>query len=271
MTATPWQEASDLLTLLAAKPRFGFVSDLDGTLAPIAPTPDAAHISARARQLLAALRAELPLVALVSGRRAESLAAKVDLPGIVYVGNHGLERWADGKTTVLPQALPYLPHLQAVRAELRALEEDGVFVEDKEATLSFHYRQAANPEAFAERKRAHIANLVKAHGLVLFEGKRVFEVRPPIEMDKGIAFQQLVAEHRLEAALFVGDDISDLNALAMARRLREESVCDAWGVGVQSPDAPPGLAGTADFLAAGVPDVEELLSRLLSARKASST
>ena len=78
-------------------------------------------------------------------------------------------------------------------------------------------------------------------------------------------------ERRLQAALFLGDDISDLNALRTARRLRVEKVCDARGVGVQSEDAPADLAATADFLADGVADVEELLAWLLAARKASST
>ncbi|MEX1247260.1 MAG: trehalose-phosphatase [Anaerolineales bacterium] len=271
MTAIHWREASDLITELAAKPRFGLFSDLDGTLAPIARSPEAAHISARARQLLAALRDEIPLLALISGRRAESLAAKVGLPGIVYIGNHGLEQWTDGKIKVLPEAAPYLPSLQTVKKELQALEQDGVFVEDKEATLSLHYRQAKDPEQFAGLFAAQIAKIVEENGLALFTGKRVFEVRPPIEMDKGIAFRQLAKDHHLESALFLGDDISDLNALAMARRLRAENMYEAWGVGVQSADAPEGLADTADFLATGVGDVEELLSLLLTARKASST
>ena len=266
-----WKQATDILAKLVRSARFGLFSDLDGTLAPIAPTPDAAHISPRARELLAQLGAELPLLAFISGRRAASLAGKVGLPGLVYIGNHGLERWEQGKTSILPDVEPYLQKLQAVKKELQTLEQDGAFVEDKQVTLSFHYRQAARPEEFASRHRAQIEELVARHGLVLFMGKMVFEVRPPIEMDKGIAFRRLVQEHALQAALFLGDDISDLNALRMARQLRSDQVCDAWGVGVQSLDAPEDLATAADFLAEGVADVEELLAWLLAARKASST
>lgn len=266
-----WKQVTDTLGKLIRSARFGLFSDLDGTLAPIAPTPDAAHISPRGRQLLAELGAELPMLALISGRRAASLAGKVGLPGLVYIGNHGLERWEQGKTQILPDVEPHLQKLQAVKKELQALEQDGAFVEDKQVTLSFHYRQAPQPEEFARRHRAQIEELVARHGLVLFMGKMVFEVRPPIEMDKGIAFRRIVEEQRLEAALFLGDDISDLNALRMARQLREEKICESWGVGVQSDDAPEGLAATADFLADGVADVEELLAWLLAARKASST
>jgi trehalose 6-phosphate phosphatase len=107
--------------------------------------------------------------------------------------------------------------------------------------------------------------------LELFTGKMVFEVRPPIGVDKGYAFRKLVKEHNIAAALFLGDDVSDLGALEMARQMREADECDAWGVGVQSEEAPEALAATADFLADGVPDVEALLDWLLMARKASST
>lgn len=271
MTAVHWRQGIEALTKTVKTPRFGLFSDLDGTLAPIAPTPDEAHISLRARQLLAELCDELPVVGLISGRRAASLQSKVDLPGLVYVGNHGLERWVDEATIVMPEATPYLDVLQNAKQRLETLQQYGVYVEDKGATLSFHYRQAPDPAAFAAAAGEQIAVIVAELGLVLFTGKMVFEVRPPIEMDKGVAFSQLVREHKLDAALFLGDDMSDLHALTMAHDLRTTGVCEAWGVGVQSADAPRGLADAADFLAEGVPDVEELLSWLLMARKASST
>lgn len=266
-----WKQATDTLAQLVRTERLGLFSDLDGTLAPIATTPKAAQLSPQARQLLEDLHSELPFVALISGRRAASLAAKVGLPSLTYVGNHGLERWENGQTVVLPEAQAYLPQIQAAKKELQSLEQDGAFVEDKQVTLSVHYRQTPQPEDFARQHKVRIAELVAEHGLVLFMGKMVFEVRPPIEMDKGVAFRNLVEQQHLQAALFLGDDISDLNALRMARRLREENICAAWGVGVQSLDAPEDLAATADFLAAGVADVEELLAWLLAARKASST
>ncbi|MEX2143521.1 MAG: trehalose-phosphatase [Anaerolineales bacterium] len=268
---THWKQATGTLAMLAGASRFGLFSDLDGTLAPISPTPKEAQLSPRGRHLLSALRDELPLLALISGRRAASLAKKAAVPGLIYIGNHGLEQWENEQTAVLPEALPYLPNLQAAKAELQALERDGAFVEDKHATLSFHYRQVPQPEEFAARSEAQIAEVVAKHGLILFTGKRVFEVRPPIDMDKGIAFRNLVETHRLETALFIGDDVSDLNALHMARQMRKDQVCDAWGIGVQSEDAPDTLADVADFLADGVADVEALLAWLLTARKASST
>lgn len=271
MTAVHWKLGLDVLSRLVAQPRFGLFSDLDGTLAPIAPSPDAANISSRARQLLADLRDALPLVALISGRRADSLRTKVGVSDLVYVGNHGLEEWVDGKTSVLSEVQPYLSAMREAKAELASIEEKGAYVEDKEATLSFHFRQAEDPRQFADANAKYVEETAKRLGLSFFMGKMVFEIRPPILMDKGMSLKTMAADHHLSAALFLGDDVTDLTGLAMVRSLRAENACDAWGIGVQSSDAPAALAYTADFLADDVADVEELLAWLLNARKASST
>ena len=277
MSAYKWQDANELLGTLVAEPRFGLFSDLDGTLSSIAPTPEAAQITQRNRELLAELQKLLPLVAIISGRRADNVHQLVGLSGIVYVGNHGLERWVEGSVQVIPEALPYLRGIQAARKDLEKISEPGVYIEDKGPTLSFHYRQTAKPIAFARNHAASLAQIAGENKLELFTGKMVFEFRPPVAMHKGIAFRRLVEEKRIDAALFLGDDVSDLNAFRAARQMRADKFCDAWGVGVQSgwetpaEEALDALLDTADFLANGVEDVEDLLSWLLKARRASST
>ncbi|QYK50908.1 MAG: trehalose-phosphatase [Anaerolineales bacterium] len=270
MTAIHWSKAKEQIRQLVAQTRFGLFSDLDGTLAPIAPTPEAAAITPGNRQHLQDLAAELPLVALISGRRAASLQAKVGLPGLVYVGNHGLEQWLDGKVVGLPQAAAHRPALEQAHAAIQAILPSGAVAEDKGLTLSIHYRQTKDPREFMLTRAVEIHNIARQHGLVLFTGKMVLEVRPPVEVDKGTAFSELALENKLTAALFLGDDVSDLSALETAARLRTQGVA-AYGVGVQSEEAPPEILQQADYVADGVADVEELLGFVLMARKASST
>jgi trehalose 6-phosphate phosphatase len=271
LTVSNWKSAKEFLAGLAGKPRFGLFSDLDGTLSPISATPEAAQITPRNRELLAELRDEIALVAIISGRRADNLQESVGLPGVVYVGNHGLERWEDGGIKIATEAKPYLSAIQAAEKELKTIDGAGIRVEEKGPTLSFHYRQVENRNAFARNIAPRLAEIAEKHKLELFTGKMVFEFRPPVDIDKGIAFEQLVSEYKLVAALFLGDDVSDLSAIRMARKLREQQNCDAWGIGVQSREEPEVLADTADFLADGVADLEGLLSWLLKASKASST
>lgn len=267
-----WTEAQDTLQQLIAQPRFGLFSDFDGTLAPLAPTADQAQPSDRVLGLLRDLRDQLPLVALISGRRVMALYDKVQVPGLVYVGNHGLETLGpDGQVQASPAAQAYQPALQAALDALQALQAEGVHIEDKALTLTVHYRLAADPDAFALRHEATVRHIAAQQGLEFFTGKRVFELRPPVQMHKGVALRQLAQRYAISAALFLGDDVTDIDALRTVREMRAAGECAAWGVAVQTPDAPGELGAAADWRASGVEDVEDLLAWLLAARRASST
>ena len=91
----------------------------------------------------------------------------------------------------------------------------------------------------------------------------IFELRPPVKADKGIAFEKLVQEFMLDSVIYIGDDTTDIAALTMARQLREQKACFAVGVGVMSNDNPDELPIEADLLVSGVPDVENLFAWIL--------
>jgi trehalose 6-phosphate phosphatase len=266
-----WIEKQDLLERLAAIERFGLICDLDGTLAPITERPEDAAITPRNRELLAQLAGQLPLVALVSGRGAEDVAGRVGLESLIYVGNHGLERWKEGQVILMPEAAGYRPALEQAMTAIQPLLEEGNELEDKGATLSLHYRRHPQQDVYAARIRAQLMQIVEAQGLALSSGRMVYEVKPPIEADKGTALRDLVGDYQLAAALFIGDDITDLAAIKMAQALRRSGDCDSWGAAVQSEEAPEEVAATADFSASSVADVEALLAWLSKARSASST
>lgn len=267
-----WQiAADDAIRTLVRKPRLGLVTDVDGTISPIVDEPDAAQVTPRARELLAALRPHLALVAAVSGRAADDVRERVGVPGLVIVGNHGLETWADGAVQLAPEAAGYRPALEAARDALSAALLPGMQVEDKGATLSVHYRQADDPDA-AETAYDPIAQTVAdRHGLRLFRGRMVFELRPPLEIDKGTAFRRLVQDYALSGAVYLGDDTTDADALRAARELRASGACYALALGVESGDTPESVREASDFLLPGVAGVEDFLGSLFNAVSASST
>ncbi|HQE17905.1 MAG TPA: trehalose-phosphatase, partial [Aggregatilineales bacterium] len=84
-----WQDATDILRSLVQTPQFGLITDVDGTISPIVPDPDEARVTAQNRRLLEELGKLLPLVAVISGRAAADVQARVGLPHVLYVGNHG--------------------------------------------------------------------------------------------------------------------------------------------------------------------------------------
>src|ERR687889_542526 len=125
------------------------LTDIDGTLAPIVPTPDMSEVSRELKDLLRRLSEQYLLVAGISGRKSEEALDLIGLEGVVYFGNHGFEILRDGEVEVIPEALPYLEKVQELENLAREeLVPRGAFVEEKGVTASIHYRNAppAPPE-----------------------------------------------------------------------------------------------------------------------------
>jgi trehalose 6-phosphate phosphatase len=189
----------------------------------------------------------------------------------VYIGNHGMEEWAGGAVRIMPSVSAHRGALAAAIREVQGVMVAGMQLEDKGATLSLHYRRTSNPEEVAREYRRVFQAIAEGHGLRLTQGRRVFEFRPPVEINKGTAFEGLVQAHHLEAAFYLGDDTTDVAVFQAAARIRRSGRCLAYGLGVRSPGTPAVVLSEADFLVDGVAGVESFLAWLLKARMASST
>ena len=93
-------EQLELIEALLRKPPFGLISDVDGTISQTAPTPQQAKVSPMCRHYLSILCRHLALVAAISGRPAAEARNMVGIDGMVYIGNHGLERWSEGHSEI---------------------------------------------------------------------------------------------------------------------------------------------------------------------------
>jgi trehalose 6-phosphate phosphatase len=252
---------------LAARPR-GLFCDIDGTLSAIAPTPEAATLLPGMAELLEQLHAHFDVVALVSGRAAEDARRMVGLPGVLYIGNHGLERIeADAATVqVLPEAEPYVEAVNTTLDDLDATlaaRFPGVRIERKGVTGSIHVRNAPDPDAAEESIARSLTTIAVPRGLLVTRGRRIVEVRPPVAVDKGVAVADVIREHGLRGALYLGDDRTDLDAFRALRQLNDEGVCQTVAVAVLSPEAPPELAAAADITLPDISFVPGLLRWLL--------
>jgi len=220
--------------------------DYDGTLSPIVEDPEAATLPARTRRALERLaRRPDTRVAVLSGRALADVQARVGLPRVICAGNHGLEiGWPEG-TWHHPDAEAARPALAACAAALRDALRDGpgIHVEDKTLSLAVHYRRAPDPDA----ARAHILQAARtcttgSPALRLTGGKRVINVLPPVEWDKGRALQTILTRLRLPPGapiLYIGDDETDETAFrALAGR----------GDGIIVADAPPPTTAARAYL-----------------------
>lgn len=271
-------DAREKIRAALAARRRGLFSDLDGTLSAIASSPEAAIVLPEVRDLLGEARGVFDLVAVVSGRPALEAARLAQVPGVVYSGNHGLERMQLAENSRGPRAsAPREVHPDAARYA-RAIDEtlvniktalgrrfSGIWIEPKGVTGSIHLRAVAEPEAAEEAVYALAQQLAAPHGLRVTRGRRVVELRPPVEADKGTAVASLIRERDLGGAIYIGDDQTDLDAFRALRALeRPEGGVSDVTVAVLSPEAPVELAESADVRLAGEGQVPAFLSWLLA-------
>jgi trehalose 6-phosphate phosphatase len=251
--------ATALRALLAKLPR-GLVTDVDGTISPIARSPESATLSANVRRNLRSLVRKFHLVAVISGRSVEDVRRLVGVSGIVYIGNHGLERWTSQGVLHPPKAEQYLPVFQAVKTKLSDCLGDGIIVEDKRLSISIHYRQRQQPENARAEILCAIRRLTAANQLRLTEGRCVVELRPPIATDKGTALGSLIREYALRSVLYLGDDLTDVDAFLALRQMREQ--CECLSIAVNGPETALEVAQYADFTLPDVKATEQLLTWL---------
>ncbi len=256
------------LEQLAKVAALGVFCDIDGTLSPIAPTPAAARIDPACQAVLADLQPLVPLLAAVSGCAPADAQRLVGLEALIYVGNHGLERWVAGTVTPVPEVLPFVPAVAAVLAELEQHPlPDGVLIENKGVTASVHYRLAADPAAVAAQLQGWLEPLCAAQGLRLLPGRMIIEIRPPLDLHKGTAIRSLIEERALEAAIFLGDDVTDVDGFRMLHTLRAGGLT-SLAVGVLSAETPAAVRAHSDVTVAGVEGVADFLRQLVALRKA---
>jgi trehalose 6-phosphate phosphatase len=250
--------------LLSAQP-LALATDFDGTVSEIAPTPEEAVISSRCRNLLSKLAERLPLVAVLSGRSAAEAQRLVGLPRIVYLGNHGLERWQNGKTLVDPSVSRNFGAIASVLLAARAqLNLPGLRFEEKGSGASIHYRLARDPAAAKDRIVSVLQELTKGTELKVVEGRRVVELRPSVRVDKGTALFDLLTESPAGGAIYAGDDWTDLDAFAGLRRWQHRAGGQTLAVAVASSEMPRGLENAADLVVDGVEGWADLMDALLT-------
>lgn len=194
--------------------------DYDGTLSEIVSEPDAATLVDGAAEALAHLSTQCP-VAILSGRDLTDIRDRVGVPGIWYAGSHGFELIApDGTHHQHEAAAAAVDVLASAAKDLRheLAQIPGVSVEHKRFGVAVHYRNVA---------REHVAQVIatthryrREYGLRVTSGRKVVELRPDIDWDKGAALawiRSLIFEDSRVLPMYVGDDLTDEDAFDALR------------------------------------------------------
>jgi trehalose 6-phosphate phosphatase len=212
-------EGSHALQAIIASPSETLSAmDFDGTLAPIVDDPERAYADPDALAALGRLGELVGAVAVITGRPARTvvrLGRFREAPGLssmIVLGQYGMERWnaADDQFLIPPDP----PQIGSVEMELPGLLSSfglaDARIEDKGRAVAVH-------------TRSPLGELAARHGLVVEQGRNVWEIRAP-GIDKGTALRSIVDETGARLAVFAGDDLGDLPAFQAVRDLASAGV-----------------------------------------------
>ncbi len=238
------------------------MTDIDGTISAVVDDPNDAVVTEGIKTSLKALTERLALVAILTGRPAKEGKRMVGIRDALYFGNHGMERLYRGRVVteaggkrVASIIARLIPNLQP------KLEPSGVRIEDKGVGISMHYRTAQDPRA----AHAVILAVLKQVGipteLEMAGGKMVVELRPRGGSNKGFIVKRLAREYRLDGIVYLGDDLTDVEAFDSVEKLGGSRPTASIAVLTDETPEPvrragyyvEGVEGTAKLLAALVP------------------
>lgn len=228
------QERVDTSGLPSAIDRIGEISercrgkriavflDYDGTLTPIVERPEDALLSEEMRNTVAEL-ARRHTVAIISGRDLEDVRSLVKLDGIYYAGSHGFDiSGPDGRRVEVDRAAGSLSELDRAESRLHELLDgyEGVQIERKRYSIAVHYRRARQADV---ESVSRAVDRVKedSQGLRRSNGKKVYELQPDVQWNKGEALLFLLEELGLGGRdvlpFYLGDDTTDEDAFSVLR------------------------------------------------------
>ncbi|AQT82656.1 trehalose-phosphatase [Mycolicibacterium litorale] len=232
--------------------------DFDGTLSDIVDDPAAATLVPGADKALQSLAALYP-VAVLSGRDLADIWTRIGIPGLWYAGSHGFEMVGpDGshqENQVAAAAVPLLAQA-ADELGLELASVAGVVVEHKRFAVAVHYRNAV-PEA-AATVTAAVHRAGARLGLKVTAGRKVAELRPNLDWDKGKTLEWIadrIAGQEPLLPVYIGDDLTDEDAF-------DSVLHDGIGIVVQHNE--DGDRSTAARFSLADPDhVREFIERLV--------
>lgn len=260
LQTTPVSVVANVVADLLRHRPGALLSDFDGTLSPVSPTPDTAVPAPGVPETLRTLARQVDLVGIVTGRGIADARARVGVEGIHYVGNHGLEWQLADDHHVHPaglEARQVLPEaLREIEQRLKAhVGLEGVIFEDKVYSASIHYRIAPDPGAVRAALEPIVNEVAEEFGFWISDGKMVFELRAGHAVNKGSATRQIIHDHDLKSAVFLGDDVTDADAFRVLKEIREESDVRTLAIGVLTLDTDQRVIDASDYLLDGVDEV----------------
>ena len=184
----------------------------------------------------------------------------VGIDGMVYIGNHGLERLVKGRPEFPHNVQQYLTIIKSVIKELTPLLSiEGITIENKGVTATIHYRLCREPQLAEKEIMGAIKASPQASNLRIIKERMAIDLLPPIKMDKGTTILDLIQEYNLQSGIYLGDDVTDIDAFRAIHTAGRNFNFHGFAIGILSPEMPENLVAEVDFTLNGINDVERFL------------
>ncbi len=199
-----------------------FFLDYDGTLTPIVDRPELAVLGEDMKEVLKQLSKRYT-VAIVSGRLREDVQKLVGIENIFYAGSHGFDIVGPGVSMIEPRAKQLIPVIAEVskRLSVELCSIPGILIEEKKFSVAVHYR-LVDEKRYLGRIKDFVSAIIKENSnLKLMHGKKVFEILPKIDWDKGKAVRWIMQALKVSwedvSVIYIGDDVTDEDAFRVVR------------------------------------------------------
>lgn len=215
--------------LIHAREKIIILTDFDGTLTPIRKHPDLAVLSEEIRQTLIKFTQDKAIfLGIITGRSLKQIKKLVQVRGILYVANHGIELEGPDIRSTCPEAKKARSTLWHIYMKLfKSLRHiEGIYVEDKGLSVSLHYRavkKRGDANEVSRTLHAITKPFLERNMILLSEGKMVYEIRPPVKWNKSTAIQWLLTDYfplkfnEDVLIIYLGDDKADIEVFDRLR------------------------------------------------------
>ncbi|MFA5780564.1 MAG: trehalose-phosphatase [Elusimicrobiota bacterium] len=194
--------------------------DYDGTLTPIVRKPELAKLDKKVQKFLKKLSGKFK-IAIISGRPLWEVKKFVGLKNIIYSGNHGFEIEFDRQKFIHPEVQKIVPEIQKIKQVISAKIKNikGAFLEDKGIVISIHWRLV--DKKYLPKLFVLVREIIRDNMRIrLTKGKKVWEIRPNVDWDKGKAVRFILTLFPTPYSLFpvfIGDDTTDEDAFKISK------------------------------------------------------
>jgi trehalose 6-phosphate phosphatase len=229
--------------------------DFDGTLCPIVEDPAEACLSQMGIETLQRLaKKDTVKVAIISGRKLSDIKSKVPVDDFIYSGNHGLEIEGHGIHYNHPVPGAYYDEIQNLGKILHDAfaRFKGVIIENKELSLSIHFRMAE------EGRLEEIHKIIAANNvnglLQVRNDKKTCEIMPDLQWDKGKAVLNILDHYSQQHDLvpvYIGDALTDEDAF---KALKKDGITIRVG---------PSQSSAAEYYLQNIEDVYRFIDVLI--------